>query len=191
MFTGRTGMLMSIAFTFLFFNQLNRKEKITLTLIIVLSSSFLINIFEKNVSNDFSLDYFYQKSFGIFSGNDNTISALSEMPIPELSIETFFGTGLSNIIDDSNASGHDSGIIQTYYSIGLIMSIVFFSTYLYVLHRAFSWTTKKIAFFLATIFFLIELKEPFIFKYSHLFIILLIYFSSLKENQALRKSNNS
>lgn len=174
-FTGRTGMLMTIAFTVLFFNQLKSKEFFLFILLILFLTPSLMIIFENSLANDFSTDYFYKWAFGFFTGNDQTLSAITEMPIPPLSLETLFGTGLSGLINGSNSSGHDSGFIQTYYSIGLFMSVFFFSTYLYVLNRALSWLDRKIALSLVIIFFSIEFKEPFIFKYSHMFIILLIW----------------
>lgn len=179
---GRTGLLLSIIFWMIFI--LNSPFRFRYGLF-VLSVFFLFQVFffEKLfglLDSDFSVDYFSNWALGFLTGDDQTVSALGEQPIPPLSMQTFHGTGLNSVIDGANPSGHDSGFIQAYYSMGLPFSIIFFLAYLYVLSVCLEWLPFLIRFFLVLLFFAIEVKEPFVFKYSLMFVLVVLHFSFVR-----------
>jgi hypothetical protein len=95
---------------------------------------------------------------------------LGLMSIPELSIETIVGTGL--VFDGfANVSGSDIGYIQNYYAMGLIMTLVFYLATLFFLVSRSS-RMRPVGFrvlflFFAAIMFVVEIKEPFMFKYNY------------------------
>jgi hypothetical protein len=104
---------------------------------------------------------------------NSTLEELNTMYVPPITVETIFGTGrVKSESGFGNASMNDSGYIQTYYSLGLIMSAVFYLTYFCL--SFFRWLNSKrnplILIFLIIVF-LIEYKEPFIFKYSLPFLL--------------------
>ena len=95
------------------------------------------------------------------------------MPIPPLSLNTIVGTGEVFDAEKSvNASGHDSGYIQTYFSLGFVFAIVFYVSYFLFLIRITKLKNLLILLFLIFILFVVEFKEPFIFKYILPFYIL-------------------
>lgn len=176
---GRTGIILSGIFLILFFMcGVYRTGFLKfLTVAVVFIFLFLSTYIFGLLGTDFSLEYYQSWAFGIFTGEDDTLNYLNSMPIPRLSSDTFFGTGLSNLIDGVNPSGHDSGFIQTYYSMGLFFAFVFYISYVYVLFYSFSWLPIILRITLTIVFFSIELKEPFLFKYSSMFVLLLLHFS--------------
>lgn len=176
-FTGRTGVLLSILFMapILFSKEgIYRFSKIGACLLMGLSFFFskIIDLLPR----DFSLDYFVQWAFGMFSGNDNTLEALSSLPIPPLTAETFMGTGMSSLVNGVNPSGHDSGFIQTYYSMGLPISIMFYLIYLGILFHITKMFPRRYGIMIVVAFWGIEIKEPFLFKYASMFLLMLLYF---------------
>jgi hypothetical protein len=104
---------------------------------------------------------------------NSTLEELNTMYVPPITIETIIGLGrVESESGYGNASMNDSGYIQTYYSLGLIMSAVFYLTYFCL--SFFRWLNSKrnplILIFLIIVF-LVEYKEPFIFKYSLPFLL--------------------
>ena len=114
--------------------------------------------------------------------DNDTTDALNEMPVPPLSFETIIGTGrVRSITGNGNASGHDSGYVQTYYSLGLLLAIFFYIFFLifaiFLIQRNkfqkyYDSKKQKILYLLILIVFVIEIKEPFIFHYSFPFFVL-------------------
>jgi hypothetical protein len=102
-----------------------------------------------------------------------SIIDLQSQPVPKLSAETILGTGLISRKNGENASGNDSGYVQTYYALGLVMAVSFYSALLALLAdsllRRPDWCLMG---FLTLGLLLIELKEPFVFKYIYPFVIL-------------------
>lgn len=150
---------------------------------------FIINVIMTELTiipYDVKNQYFYIQNWikEAFVISDNrTINALTKMDIPKLDYKTFVGTSL--VVDSKglNASGHDSGYIQTYYALGLIFSVIFYFTVgihlmtmilkNYIKLRKTNLIYPSI-FFLVSIFVL-EIKEPFLFKSPvALFLLVLI-----------------
>lgn len=175
---GRTGLLLSCVFFGLFFISVGIRPRLALFLVaIAISVYFVISFFLTSLlSNDFSVDYFVGWAFGFFTGEDDTARVLAAMPIPPLTADTFFGTGLANIVDGRNPSGHDSGFIQAYFSMGLFMAALLYSIYLYVLFYILSWLPTIYRVVLALLVFALEIKEPFLFKYSTMFVLMSLHF---------------
>lgn len=188
---GRTGLICSIISIFYFiFSSTNIKNlAIFITLTLCISQINYNSILDKQTYQlkDFSVDYFVNWiNEGYQINNNRTFDAIYSMNIPALSSETFFGTGkVFNKANNSNSSGNDSGYIQTYYSLGLIFSIFFYLGYIYFLINN---TNRNIFFgyyFLISLMLLVELKEPFIFKY-----IISFYILNLKLLFDYSKNNN-
>ena len=175
---GRTGLLISIFFLVYYFIFIsNTKQKI----IFLLISFFLYQIdFESSFINltenieGFKSEWFITWIEEAFNFRKNsTLDELNTMYIPPITIETIIGMGrVESESGFGNASMNDSGYIQTYYSLGLIMSAIFYLSYFCL--SFFRWLNSKrdplILIFLIIVF-LIEYKEPFIFKYSLPFLL--------------------
>jgi len=122
--------------------------------------------------------------FFIYGLKGNFGQDLSSMPISHLSLETFLGTGLVTL-DGYNASGHDSGYIHTYYAMGLVFCVLFYLC----LAKLFIMQVHKFnmyLFLLIIMMFIVEIKEPFIFKYVFPFYIQSILLCSYKKDQESR-----
>lgn len=188
---GRIGLLLSVIFMGMFLlSERFRPGTALLLLVFSFSLYFIINNYLiLLLADDFSLEYFRTWAFGFFTGNDNTVEAIFDMPIPPLSIETMHGSGLVSLIDGSNPSGHDSGFIQAYYSMGLPFTILLYAFYLYVLFYVMSWFPILMRITLAVIFFAIEAKEPFLFKYSTMVVLMSVHFSHVVIQNNRRKES--
>lgn len=188
---GRTGLVLSAIFLLLFMldpDKFNRARLASYFPVVAFSVGLGYFIFDQyfveSLSDDFSWEYFSQWAFGFLWGEDQTITAISEMNIPALRLDTIFGTGLVSLVDGLNPSGNDSGFIQTYYSMGLLMAIFMYLSYAYVLYYSLHFLPIVFRLFSAVTFFMLEFKEPFLFKYSLLFVILVLHFSYLKSRSA-------
>src|SRR5262249_46557179 len=113
-------------------------------------------------------------SLGVFQRGaaDPVLNDLVGQPVPPVTLETLLGTGL--VVDRyGNASGNDSGYIQTYYALGLVMAAVF---YLAVAALMLKYAIRaRYAFPLMALvasMFIVEYKEPFVFKYTYPFFVL-------------------
>lgn len=176
---GRTGLLLSFVFfaIFAFDSPSRNRFAIFFVVLFLLFQSFFLGAIPGLLDSEFSSDYFGEWAFGFLTGNDETISALGGQEIPPLSMEMIHGTGLNSVVDGANPSGHDSGFVQAYYSMGLPMSIIFFSAYLYVLFISLKWLPFSFRILFSILFFALEIKEPFVFKYSLMFVLLSLYFA--------------
>ena len=109
------------------------------------------------------------------------------MPIPPLTYQTLIGTGLVvGPNGEGNASGHDTGYIQTYYSMGLIMAFVFYVSYFYYLFIKVRKDKFNLSYLLLFILVLVESKEFFIFSYAFPFFVfsyILIVKNERKQNE--------
>ena len=175
---GRTGLLCSIiAIIYFLFINFNLKKAILYSVItfIIIQINF-IKLLENQTEgiDGFNIEFF--KNWiedGFILKNNNTVEAISRMPIPPLSLNTIVGTGEVFDAEKSvNASGHDSGYIQTYFSLGFVFAIVFYVSYFLFLIRITKLKNLLILLFLIFILFVVEFKEPFIFKYILPFYIL-------------------
>jgi hypothetical protein len=110
--------------------------------------------------------------FFMNDGDVYSVYDLQTMPVPGLSFDTMVGTGLVE-----NGSRNDSGYIQNYYSLGLLMSILFYGTALYMCFRM--WLVSKERFLSLVLIggiFFVEVKEPFVLKYIYVFFIISQYY---------------
>lgn len=186
---GRTGLICSLLSIFYFlFSIINFKKIILFSVVAILISQInFISILESQTEGikGFQTDFFFnwiEEAFAL--KNNNTATTINEMPIPPLSLKTISGTG--EVFDShtmQNASRNDMGYIQTYYSLGFILAIAFYISYFLFLLKE---TKNKNLFsllFLIILMFIIELKEPFIFKYILPFFILNLIVISNKREQ--------
>jgi hypothetical protein len=190
---GRTGLILSGIFFLMFFVSTDIRFGRVLFVLVACVAVYVFSayFFTRFVSADFSTDYFLNWVTGFLSGDDETASVLAEMPIPRLSSDTFFGTGLSSVINDANPSGNDSGFIQAYYSMGIVCAAMLYTAYFYVLCYALRWLPIRLRVMLAVAFFAIEGKEPFMFKYGIVFVLLALHFSFvLSKRQRLIRSGS-
>jgi len=101
----------------------------------------------------------------------------AEQGVPPLSLESVIGTGRVMAPDGvANASGSDSGYVQTYYALGLPAAVVFYAAFFACVLAAFARVrVEKVALGLLVLLTLVlEVKEPFIFKYVLPFFLLLL-----------------
>lgn len=107
---------------------------------------------------------------------------LSSQPIPPLTLDTMLGTGIVAALEGvGNQSGNDSGYIQTYYALGLIVALIFYVAVLGLMLKYVALSQDRFLFVVLLVFlFVVEIKEPFIYKYIYPFFLLsLAYMSSL------------
>jgi hypothetical protein len=184
-FIGRTGLFICIISFIIYFVSLKLKLKsiaITAAFLFLASQINYVNLVQNLTSgvDGFNTDLFVNWIESSFKLKDNeTTEALNEMPVPPLSFETVFGTGrVRDISGLENASGNDSGYIQTYYSLGLILAIIFYVTFFSFLiyqikmQKKFNDSKQFVLYLLVFVIFVLEFKEPFIFHYSFPFFVL-------------------
>jgi hypothetical protein len=113
-------------------------------------------------------DFFSQWATEIFLRGRETGSwtDLKHMPIPPLTSDTFAGTGRLEAMG-ANASGSDSGFVQTYFALGLPMTVLVYAGFFgsaAVLTASSKSPVRYSVLFLAML--IAEIKEPFLFKYT-------------------------
>lgn len=173
---GRTGLLLSLLVIIIFiistFN-IRRIIQFGILVFIIFQIDF-ISVLESQTTDikGFKVEFFLNwLEDGFTLKDNNTVNTLNKMPVPELSVYTMLGTGMVfNKKTGKNESGNDSGYIQTYYSLGFILSL-FFYTYLLIYLLKKSGKIVSFNHILILLLFLIEFKEPFIFKYVFPFYI--------------------
>jgi hypothetical protein len=190
--TGRTGLLLSLLSIILFLlSMINFRRVVSFSVIIILISQInFISLLESQTESipGFKVDFFLNWIGDAFSiKNNNTANAINKMPIPPLTLRTIFGTGeIFDYNSMKNASGNDSGYIQTYYSLGIILAFLFYIGYFLFILMCFkskdSFLNSFLIYFIIFVMFVIELKEPFIFKYALPFFILNLILLSNKRN---------
>jgi hypothetical protein len=178
LFIGRTGLFLSLfaILLYLFSFGINLKKIAIFSFFIISFSQInLTDILDKATSNvdGYNTELFFGWINSGFRLNNDLVEGLSQMPIPELSLKTIIGTGLvKDPSGEGNASGHDTGYIQTYYSLGLIFSLIFYFTYYIFLVIHVKKNKDLTGFFLILVLVLIESKEFFIFSYTYPFFLL-------------------
>lgn len=168
---GRTGLICSLLSIFYFlFSTINFRNVAEFSILILLISQInFSSVLESQTERveGFNVDFFFNWiEDGLTLKNNNTVEYIKKMPIPSLSLKTILGTG--EVFDSDNmknASGHDSGYIQTYYSLGYILGFAFYLSYFLFLLKETKGRNLFSFFFIIILMFIIELKEPFIFKY--------------------------
>jgi len=186
LFVGRTGLYVSLSlmFGFIFFST--RSQLIPIFLIISLFGGYLylqsMDLDGVEIEgNDVKLARTFNWALDVFligesSSANNLIAKLSntrEMGVTNLLI----GSGRVSELgpEVKNYSGHDSGYLQALYALGLPLSILFYGALLGVYVRMLiplHGDLKVIGIMLVFLIFSLEIKEPFIFKYTLPFFIL-------------------
>jgi hypothetical protein len=185
--TGRTGLLLSVCF-FVAFALTTRRvaERLIITGIIAASLAVTLSYRDEitaligryNTRAASTLNW----SIGLFerASADPVLNELTSQKVPALNLSTVLGTGL---VSDAygNASGNDSGYIQTYYALGLVAAVVFYLSLLGLLMRYVMASDQRLIHSLLVLsMFVAEFKEPFIFKYTFPFFVTgLVYLRSL------------
>lgn len=178
---GKLGFYLSVGFVFITLLMISIHSKNgffqSIGLVFLLSCISLISISFLDMEGQ--TEYIFRRTFALFvSGEDKTIKALTEMPIPELNIDTIIGHGGLDIFGQTNAANSDSGYIRTYFSLGLVFSIILYLTIFFYIFKKISQETVKSSFFMLLILliclFITEIKEPFIFKVNFVFFVLLV-----------------
>ncbi len=188
---GRTGLLISLCFLLFYFVLISKvKHKI---LFIIVSFCFYQIDFQSDFVNltenveGFKSQWFINWIEEAFNFRKNsTLEELNTMYVAPITIETIIGTGrVKSENGIGNASLNDSGYIQTYFSLGLIMSVIFYLTYFSLsLFRWLNSNREPLLFVFLIMVFLVENKEPFLFKYSLPFLLstFLIYEYKLQKS---------
>lgn len=183
-FVGRTGLYVSVIFILFFLLIMLFKKKSGTLFKIILSLSFSITILSFYLPNIIDMDRIDKVSIWAaeifdYEKEETTLTSLQNMPIPPLTIETFFGTGVHRGYTRSGLFlQNDSGYIQLYSSLGLAVSILFYST-LYVsifilIHKITNHEIKLFLYFYLFTMMIVEYKEPFILKQIFPLVLLLI-----------------
>ncbi|MEX8502288.1 MAG: hypothetical protein AB3X41_04495 [Leptothrix ochracea] len=173
---GRTGLILSGLFCLIFIRAgLAWREIFIIFLGLIPIVGGSLCYIKDMLPPGFSVDFFLDWAFGFMSGKDVTVGELSSMPIAPLGLETMFGYGLVSVVDGYNPSNHDSGFIQNYYSMGFVVVVLFYALYVYILSRLLKWLPYVVRYSLMGIFFAIEVKEPFLFKYAIMFVLVASY----------------
>lgn len=176
--SGRTGLLAALAFFGLFVavgpshaRTALMRYLLGLGAVVALLWPLLIGLLRSRLPE---LDQLTRWAFEFFvaGGETASVADLRSMPLPPLSNETIAGTGLITG-RYGNASGSDSGYVQTYFALGLPMTVLFYVTFFgHGLGAA--WRSRerlRLSLFLLVLI-VIELKEPFVFKYALPFFLL-------------------
>lgn len=195
LFIGRTGLICSLV-SIIYFLVLNinfKKILFYLVIIFLIGQINFIEIIEKQTERipGFNIEFFKNWIEDGFELEDNsTTKAIQQMPIPPLTINTILGTGeIKNEERNGNASGHDSGYIQTYYSLGFVLTLIFYISYFVFLISITKMKNVNFILFFIFILFLTENKEPFIFKYIMPLYLLTLILVCNKERIDLYKIN--
>ena len=181
-FVGRIGLLMSAYFiiTILLISFSNIKNflvvAITLGCLAVIGP-ISYEFFSQNTKFE---DRVLGWAFSVLTGDDVTVYSLTQMNIPSLSVNNFlFGNSNVKLPNGLNAAGSDIGYIQTYFASGLLMSIYFYFLFaIYMLKQMLRSSSFVIGLLLLLPILLLEIKEPFIFKYMYPFFTLVYFYLS-------------
>lgn len=182
---GRTGLLISSValILFLFQFKLNTKSFVLLFLLVGVLWIYVLDVLLKN---DQFINYTLNWAISAFSG-DGTYTALLRMGIPEMTtIQLLFGCGWVSLPNGLNASGSDSGYVQTIFALGIVVGLLFYFFIFLLLTSYVKYAKDKtFAILVCLVPFVIEFKEPFIFKYTIVFYALssLIYLKNIRFNE--------
>ena len=121
----------------------------------------------------------------------NTITILNEMKIPELTWETFLGTGVQMGVSGSGARCyHDSGYVMTYFALGLLGATIFYWAVIWMYSRCLkiqNHSNKLFFLLMILVMLIIEIKEPFILKYVYSYVLLTMMLFVIKEDKVKEK----
>ncbi|WP_295231677.1 hypothetical protein [uncultured Chryseobacterium sp.] len=192
---GRTGLWISFIFISVMFGN-NYRFILSFAVLTIFFYYINLNALLESATSglsDFSVEYFSGWLGESLDVSDNaTVNALNEMSIPPLDWDTLIGTGKISDSNGLNSSGNDMGYIQTYYSLGLILTFVFyFSLLLFLKSFVKNSSNIKALYILIAIVFFADLKEPMLFKYALPFFIFSIFLIDKKSNLKAKISYES
>lgn len=196
-FVGKLGLFLGFYFIFIilffdFFKHPGFNSGVFFVLFLFVATFFTFASFDSGGY----LSYALTRTFSLFLGQgDSSLDALLEMPIPKLDLDTLLGFSSTVGEYGGNASGSDVGYIQTYYSLGLVFTIIFYlSLFMYLIAKIYSLPrnkTRTLAFILFLPLFIVDLKEPFISKLGYFFVLYTFIILSSNEKLAFIKNNGS
>lgn len=178
-FVGRTGLYLSILM--LLFTPFLFRKGLLLSFILLFIFSFFVyplvqEVAESGVeieNNQIKLDRTMAWAFDvIITGESSSAEALaSDLSYArELSsLELLIGSGRVLDANGYNYANHDSGYLQTIYAIGLPLSVAFYLVLFLIYIRLLRFekgNLKVIGLALALMVLALEIKEPFVFKYT-------------------------
>jgi len=179
---GRTGFYTSLSlWGYLIYDDIRYKKGSlkTLGLLLFLLLLFiLILVIFNNLEgvNDDLISYTLVRSAELFFGGTKVISQIID--IPPLRMETIIGTGITRgSISSSIYIWSDSGYIQRYAGIGLIMATISYFSYVFeVIRYAKNLSRSNFNFFIFILLLLliIEIKEPFFYQLAYPFVLLVL-----------------
>jgi hypothetical protein len=190
--TGRTGLMLAVLFAGAFLLMGNLKQRLALVgLCVVLAIIALFAadaVFSVIAQANPQAERLSSWAFEIFQRGTDASSwqDLLGQPVPPLTFDNLLGTGLVVAQNGlGNESGNDSGYIQTYVALGLIMALVFYIAVALLLGKYVWRSTDRFLFaVLLGLLFVVEIKEPFIYKYIYPFLILTLAYLSSRQNPA-------
>ena len=175
---GRTGLYATIVLgIIMFLKEFFKHNKITykkificlLSIIMIIASIFVIIRLSQTNERIVKLLRLFTGIFNFETG-DRSINELGQMRIPPFSVNNILGYGIYRGNIGNISIQNDMGYVQTYFSIGVLGSIIFYGTifiYLFTLLRNIK-KRDSIMFHLMSLlfvtFFVIEIKEPFFIK---------------------------
>lgn len=182
-FVGRTGLYISLltifGFIFLFSRSLLFPLIITVTMFFSYSSMSFITLGQSIQSQDLELDRTFEWAFDLFLfGESQSANALKDdlSDMKEItSTELMLGSGRITNSDGTNYCRHDAGYFHALYSMGLPIATLFYSSLFWTFWQMLSpvrGTLKSLGLGLILLVFILEIKEPFIFKYTLPFFVL-------------------
>lgn len=192
----KTGFALSIlVLAFLVF-RLGKKSLISIIKFLPLAFivAFLgVYFFEKNIDSA-RLEYVLQWQNSIFDTDEGSYYALKKMAIPEFTEETLIGTGVVRGNFLNGFVQNDSGYVQTYTGLGLLLSIPFYLSVLIFL----LFEIKKLDDILLTpwlylillVSIVMEAKETFVLKYIPFFYIYTVSLIKQKEMELLTNAKS-
>jgi|GEM_PF-3353424 len=154
-----------------------------LSILLGVIANFMVSSFKTNTD---LLNYTIGRLDEIFSGSESkTLKSISNMNIPSVTLETLIGTGVrKGYTSIGEFIWHDSGYVQRYMSIGLIMALMSYLSLAYYLKKLISKVNdKNKRRFFNLIFVLmlaIEIKEPFIFTLAYPFVLIILLQLTIK-----------
>lgn len=196
-FVGKLGLFLSIYFIISILILESIRRPIFAFKILIIGTITLFFLMKYTFVGDLGqFTYVMERSFALFMGNeDSTLTALKSMPIPALDVNTMIGYGITTDAKGINAAHSDVGYIQTYYALGFIFSLIFYtSLFFYLLVKAIAVKDRPyrlLSFVLFIPLFIIELKEPFITKLGYSFVIFSFLFIVNKTSKYSFRSSNA
>jgi hypothetical protein len=183
-FVGRTGLYVSVL-AMLGFLMLPGRSLAVATLLITsicAAGAYMQSVAADGVDlagNDVKLERTANWAFDVLLAGESTSASSLTMELPntrEMTITNLLlGSGRVEESDGENYARHDSGYLHSLYALGLPLSLLFYGALFAVFWgtlRPVHGELKAIGVMLVILVFIVEIKEPFIFKYTLPFFVL-------------------